>query len=280
MQSNQLVKNVFTPEKHMTVDQGELLTKGQKRFPDITTYFRGFNTDIGIEVEVENVHHPDKKLTFWELEEDGSLKIRGLELISAPICGHNIDYALAELQEYLDTQNCLWSHRTSIHVHIYVGDFTIAQLRTLTALYAVMEPLFFSMVADTRRGNSFCYHIRDLCPDDVSFGNNQLKYCAFNVGTGLTKYNTVEFRHMHGTSDMQMIRRWIQLIVKLHKYVKENTHKDIIDQILNLNTTSAYQDLVFRVFGKTSILFLNLDLKKELEDGVLWAKVFFACGEQ
>lgn len=274
MQNTQPVKKAFSCQYDSKIDQVEYLIKGQKKFPDIATYFKGYTTPLGIEVEVENIRNPFPKMIYWNPTEDGSLKINGVELVSCPLAGHNIDYALAELNKALANEECLWSHRTSIHVHIYVGDFSVEKLKLFTAMYAVLESLFFSQVDEVRRGNPFCYHIRDLEPANVRIGNAELKYCAFNLGTGINNYNTVEFRHMNGTGDVVQIRRWIQLIVKLHRFVQETNNKDIYKLISELNTTSQYMELVRQVFGKTSILFMTRDLKKDMEEGVLWAKVF------
>lgn len=274
MRSAKYVKKEYPPQKVIQVDQVEMLTKGQKKFPDLTTYFKGFTSPIGIEVEVENCLTPEKKQIYWNVTEDGSLKVQGVEFVSHPISGHNIDYALAELKAYLETQNCLWSHRTSIHVHTYVGDFSMEKLTAFTALYAVFESLFFSTVDEVRRGNSYCYHLRDLEPNNIKIGTRDMKYCAFNLGTGIENYNTVEFRHMQGTGDFVKIRRWVQMIVKLHRFVKDNKNEDIFRLINELNTNSQYVAITRHVFGNTAILFLDRDLKADLEEGVLWAKVF------
>jgi hypothetical protein len=109
----------------------------------------------------------------------------------------------------------------------------------------------------------------------ISLGNPDAKYCALNVGSSIRKYGTIEFRQHHGTADRTMLRRWIQLIVKLHNYVRKTNPKEIKDTIEALNTNSHYHQFLGNVFGQTAAVFPPMVLQRAMEDGVLWAKVYF-----
>lgn len=275
MSDRQHVKAAYPATKRVVDNNLKLLLKGRKLFPDLPLFFKPYDNTIGIEVEVEGVTEHFQDLVYWDQKEDGSLYDSGAEFVTHPISGHNIDYAIAELGLILQNlPRHRWSHRCSIHIHSHVGNLSVKKLNLLVALYAVLEPLFFHFVDEVRRGNPYCYHIRDLAPKDIQFGHERMKYCALNVGTALAMFNTVEFRHMHGTSDLKSIRRWVQLCVKLQKFVADTRDKEIEQLILNLNTVSNYMDLVNKVFGQSAKLFTGLDLKTELEEGALWAKVY------
>lgn len=274
MSENRLVKHTWYREKAVKFPNfAELIDKVKGKY-NIQTFFGGFSNPIGIEVEVENIPFPTEDYRFWTYTKDGSLKISGVEFISMPLAGRCIDYALAEFKDILSNRNCLWSHRTSIHVHNNVDNLTVGQLHAFVSTYAVLEELFFSLVADHRKGNPYCYHLTDTNPRRVELGMYEAKYCAFNVGNCLREHNTVEFRHMQGTQDFKQIRRWIQLIVKLHYYISKNDPDEVVKRIFNLNTVSDYGAFVHDVFKSSAVLFRSLDLQRLMEEGVAWAKVY------
>jgi len=235
------------------------------------TYFQNHRNLIGIEVEVENNgkwQWPTGML-FWQVESDNSLKQNGAEFISTPVGGRNIDYALFELQDVLPEAR-LWSHRTSIHVHSDVRHLRLWQLRALISYYAVFENAFFSIVAEHRQGNSFCYPITDLPPGVTPFNGQELKYCAFNPGSSMY-HGTVEWRHMDGNDDFRRIRRWIQLICKLQKWVESKGRTDLKDTINIVCNNGSYEQLAREIFGPTIIAFGDFDFKTECDKTIKWA---------
>ncbi len=260
--------------------QSALEEKGAKFYhsEELKTFFSGYKIPIGIEVEVEGFSQEKwpQKCIYWNLDKDGSLKDHGAELISTPVAGKNIDYALRELANGMKDQRPRWSHRCSVHIHINVRAWSFEQLRSLIGLYAVFENLFFSLVPEDRRANGFAYPLTDIMPQDVRFGWDEGKYCALNVGSCIAKFGTVEFRHMAGTADPITLRRWIQLIVKLHSYVKKQGAEAVERTVTGLNTNSEYQALLTNVFGATAQIFPPTVLQNSMEEGVLWSKIYFA----
>jgi hypothetical protein len=262
--------------------QSVLEDRGSKIYaaPDFKTFFSAFRVPIGIEVEVEGFAVEKwPKCIYWVVDKDGSLKDHGHELISVPVAGKNIDYALKELVEAMKVQQPRWSHRCSVHVHINIRQWTIQQARALVMAYAVFENLFFSLVPEDRRAGGFAYPITDTIPGEFQFGYQDGKYSAMNIGSSIAKFGTVEFRHMYGTADPIILRRWIQLIVKLHAYVKKAGTEKVIEAVLGLNTTSEYQKFLWEVFGQTANVFPPTVLQKSMEDGVLWAKLYYFGGK-
>ena len=250
-----------------------------KKFPNLPTFFGKYKNPIGIEIEVEQAPVFETKPIFWVRDKDGSLKIDGAEFISVPLSGRCIDYALAEIYPLISQQDCLWSHRTSIHVHLNVNTFTVKKVKTLIALYACLEELFFFFVDDLRKGNNYCYPLTDLNPESLMLGMPEQKYCAFNVGNALEEHNTVEFRHMHGTGNIKSIRRWIQLIVKLHHYVDKTPCDQIRQRIKTLNYVSEYNQFISEIFGVTAKFFDKLNLQQMMEENVFWAKLYLIFGK-
>jgi hypothetical protein len=260
-------------------NQVDLLQSAKLLYGEIKpTYFGGYKNPIGIEVEVENVTQSYQKIPFyWSSTQDNSLKVKGTELISSPIGGHNIDYAIHELERTLKeiAPNALWSHRTSIHVHCNISDLSRAKLELLIAYYALLEPLYFSFVAPHRHGNSFCYPLVDVLPANARkyIGDANIKYCALNIGAVGT-HSTVEFRHLEGTGDMTKIRRWIQLVVKLYDFIESNPIPQLNSRFKGLGTKKDYSELVQDIFGKTSVLFNNLDHRGMMYQNYKWSSLF------
>lgn len=279
MRASDRVKDLFPTDKsHLYVAVPRLET-AISQFGEIKTFFGKYKNPIGIEIEIENAYPPEKNLLFWSWTHDGSLKIEGIEFVSIPLSGHCVDYALHEISPTVTNTDNLWSHRTSIHIHQNVSDFNIEKLTTLVGLYAVFEDLFFSFVDQKRKGNNYCYPLTDTSPKLLNWGDENLKYCALNFGNSLKSYNTIEYRHLHGTGSMKTIRRWIQLIVKLHHYVDTHDPKEIRNKIKELSYTSQYRKFLSEIFGVTSSLFDGLSLEEAMNRCVVWAKMYLLLKE-
>lgn len=210
-------------------DQVVYLSEAINRYGRLErSYFGGLNRAIGIEFEMESAngrweHFYKRNLPlFWKHVQDGSLKKDGVELVSRPVCGHGIDYALHEVEMFLAPNKNLITNsvRTSIHVHCDVSDFETEELDHLVALYALFENLFFAVQGPFRQNNPYCYEITSLLPGSVEV-DDQIKYCAFNIAPVRTQLS-VEFRHADFRLDMRTNRRWIQLVAKFMHFAGKN----------------------------------------------------------
>lgn len=263
------------PLQSLLEERGAKMLAQDARFK---TFFSKYKVPIGIEVEVEGFRAMSwPRTVYWQTDRDGSLKDQGMELISVPVAGRNIDYALLELEKAFAEQSPRWSHRCSVHVHINVRNWKLSQLTSLIGTYAVFEHLFFSLVPSYRKATGYAYPLTDIAPEQVSIGYEDHKYAALNVGTCIKDYGTVEFRHMEGTADRNTLRRWIQLIVKLHDFVKKADPALLKARILTLNTNSEYELFLREVFGQTAVIFPDTVLQRAMEDGVTWAKLFLGA---
>jgi hypothetical protein len=274
----------YQPLEHQDVIE-EYCIDYLKQSPDVETKFGIYSNPIGIEIELENfcvVKSIPYELCMWQFIEDSSLKIMGRELVSYPMSGRAIDVAL---DQYKGILNCLadkpdTGHRCSIHVHVNVRELTQPQLTAFVASYACLEQLFFSLVKDHRKGNSYCYPLTDLHPDSASIMKYDpaFKYCAFNTDPVL-RYGTVEFRHFHATTDIKEITRWLQLICKLYKFVANTPPLEIRKQIMRMNSLSTYSHFVDNIFLPLGFMFDNRHLQELMEDEVAWAKQFLLANK-
>lgn len=249
-----------------------------KKYGEIQTFFGlpVYKNPIGIEVELENYGGLCIPPLYWNTKEDASLKDSGAELVSIPLRGRNIDYALHELGIFAKDSCWKFSHRTSVHVHCNVSTYTKYQLRALMAIYACMEELYFSFVGELRRGNTFCYRLVGT-PAEIVFyihdkeGSECTKYCAFNIQP-IRRQLTVEFRHLEGTSDPKQLRRWIQLCAKLVGYVATMDPKTCTEIVSTALTEGGMPALIKEILGDTGdALFTDRQIAESVNNGELWA---------
>jgi hypothetical protein len=245
-----------------------------EKFPEIRTFFTNYRNPIGIEVEVENCPHPEqskKMFALWKSHSDGSLKIKGMEFISLPVSGRQVDYALHEMETFLQgKKNLLWSHRTSIHVHQNMSTMYVEQLRAYLMVYGLFEDLFYSMCAPHREGNPYCYRATETDPGQYMTLRESNKYCGLNLYPLKTQC-TVEWRQMHGNDDFRLIRRWVQVIMKLHAWANSIPSTRITPYVVSMIHEQQFTALAKRIFGASVALWNEEQIIRSGRRNALWA---------
>jgi hypothetical protein len=227
---------------------------------------------VGLEIETEGCQQTMEWYMvtlgkLWETKTDGSL--RGInngqvypgnafEFISKPA---GIGVTLAELVEFWKSTgftNANYSDRCSIHVHTNVQDMTPEQVATLCLVYSVVEEVLFEFinhygvteVSKYRDTGVYCVPwnqcrmnhqmVTNMFADlDYSFRNWQ-KYTALNIIPART-LGTVEWRHMHGTANMDKITKWLNIIGSILLYAKTREFSEVVKILTALNDNSAYR---------------------------------------
>ena len=245
------------------------------KYREIPKFFGAYLRPIGLEFEMENcaarMHAFSKQGIYWRATEDGSLRNSGIEMISLPLSGHNIDYALHEMEQFLkESPDTEASIRTSIHVHTDVSDWGVRDLYSLPAFYALFEPLLFSLQSERRIGNPYCYEITDLFPRQIDIDPG-MKYCALNLAPAQTQLS-VEWRHADFSTDMRKNRRWIQVVCKMMHYADK--HKETMkEDLLRIICSDDYLKLFYSVMGKSAPLFAG-DIQEMMKRNALWSATF------
>lgn len=245
--------------------------------------FSNPKTFIGVEVEVENVLKIDPNLTlmFWSVKEDGSLRNRGKEFVTPGVLSVNyLEPALVQLFRSLNN-DIDFSHRTSIHFHLDVRQLTLQQLVAFVLTYTTVENLLFKYVGTNRRTNIFCVPITEtgvmehMGDDPKKFiwavEKSWMKYTAFNLLPTATQ-GSVEFRHMPGTSNINKLLGWVEMICRLKTFVYKHSYDTIVDQILHLNSNSMYKQFVESIFGDMTAYLDMSNLLMDMEKPVYLAK--------
>jgi hypothetical protein len=262
------------------------------------------NTFVGIEVEVERVLRTTSVLKLpngshlWGAKEDGSLRNEGREFVSLPIKGKAIPFALTTLHGILHNEkNCVgheFSERTSVHVHVDARELSVEQLANVVLTYIMVEPLLYKFCGKSRHQSIFCVplnfsdqgerigRLMNVNNNSVDTHNNEvvnsisrwLKYTGFNLRP-LVEYGTMEFRHMPGTMDVDLLINWINILLKIKNYGKQQSFEKYKARLMDMNTTSEYFNFLMEVFGEHAGLLNDNHLQSYMEEMVIFIKDIF-----
>lgn len=231
-------------------------------------------TLVGVELEFENYRRSISDLPmlaliehFWEFKSDGSLRNKGIELVShLGLTANEVNTGLTLLSNALKTTELKAIEATArcgYHVHLNFKCETVATLQKMILVYGIFEQFLFS-ISGNRGKNINCVPLLDLHESrifsrflDTPHKINAVelsevissisKYCAFNLGA-LHQHGTIEFRHHEGTKDMGVVLCWLQLLLDLLTYARNTTEQHIKHTLYELNTTSQYRQFLYEVF--------------------------------
>lgn len=218
---------------------------------------------FGIEIEVENCGIPLECDYYWKPKPDNSLRDNGVEFVSIPLRLDQVENALL----YLDSKikkvgnSPRFSNRTSVHIHMDARSFTQDQLWCFVILYSIFEKHFYSFAGKRREGSIFCVplyktnYIRNLNEFVFGLSATWSKYCGLNLSpmfanTQTQVYGTVEFRHLYGTLDPEIIIQWMLSIYLLKKTALTWTRENLTKELQEMNTSSGYLYLYKLIFGE------------------------------
>lgn len=233
---------------------------------------------VGVEVELEGIDGQVFKNSCLDCHTDHSLKVNGMEFVTIPLQLKYLEVELKRLFDNFKNKPPLISSRCSVHVHVNVRDMTPEQIINMTLLYMVFERSLFRISGDRHLSN-FCvplYSCHEMVErlfldalDMVSW--KWYKYSALNLspiwGGESTKIGTVEFRHMHGSTDVEEIVNWCNIITSIKRAAQKFEQEEILAHIRTMNTTSGYYWLVKEVFGRWSKMLTRLpEFQEDTED--------------
>jgi len=241
--------------------------------------------EAGINITDEGYTH--RVMDSWKCVSDSSLSHGGFELVSPPMKGaSNIDNQITTICEAIKGLTRVNS-TCGIHVHFEVLDkyhfkrrvdtrtergklqalknkpakkFTANLLRN----YGYFQTVIDSLVAPSRRGNTYCRNIPEgaqMNKTQISnFVSNKENYAHLIYGmsgryqvinlSSLENYGTVEFRQMNGSTNQRKILNWIRILERLvsRSWDRKYSNRDCKD--FNL-TMDGFMD--FLGFGNNEI---------------------------
>ena len=220
---------------------------------------------IGIEMECEGAPGINRSATtgldrnvpeYWKRVEDGSLRNRGAEYITeVPLFGDAIREALRSFEQFYHKNSLVSSFRTSTHIHV---DFsqprdTLHLVQDFLMGYYLLEEAFFGFDSPLRADCGYCYmfsvaenELLNLlkAKNDAEFrayANSTSRYYGCNP-QALAKFGTIEFRHLSLVTDPATVLRWINLILRLKKFMLDNCSA-------KLNALEAIEAVGFDAFS-------------------------------
>ena len=204
----------------------------------------------GLECEIESVRNREN-LAGFKATEDGSLRNSGVEFISPPVDRLALGAMFKNLHASLHLYNReeAFSPRTSTHVHVNCKSLNDEQVKNIVLMYALLEEFFFAMVDGNRRGNIHCVPLSETFLSNYYNANlNHMlqrwhKYTALNL-LPLAKLGTIEFRHLQGTNDQNLLEEWLLALDKLWSAGQ----KIQVDEAL-LTNHDALLDLFLMIFN-------------------------------
>lgn len=211
----------------------------------------------GVEFEVEYrsssmMRHNLRCPPGWERVNDHSLR-NGVELVSSPSTSFSASRAVLGIYRTWEDCTMRTSLRCGIHVHANVRDRTAAQLRSLCAAYALVEPLFALHCGPERENNVYCvptYWLTESIGQfaqwlsamealeeppsafrqDALVPNFWSKYTSLNLGR-ITDLGTVEFRMCPTFENSEDTLRFLRSIYSLDRATMELTAEELADAI-------------------------------------------------
>lgn len=197
---------------------------------DNPEYTKFDNFLAGVECEIESVSGLRSEVEHFRAEADGSLRNHGVEYISAPMTRDLLIPQFKKLHANLvyNNRKDAFSPRTSTHIHINCRTLDVDQLRTLLLMYALYEEVFFSLVNPDRRTNIHCVPLTETYlpsryrQDMRNIIKSWHKYTAFNL-LPIISQGTVEFRHLQGTDNAELLDEWLTCIQNLWELSQTNT---------------------------------------------------------
>lgn len=220
---------------------------------------------VGVEVELEGCRRIDRIMedaVHWAVVNEGSLRNRGAEFIFIqPFGGKDIILALEELEEIVGKMGTppVCSERTSVHVHVDVRDLSVPEYLNYMLLYLIFERSLFRVCGDERKSNSFCRAVTAsqglidriahmvMDHDSIALEVDRLareRYTAMNVGA-VQRFGSVEFRGHKGEWRKEPILRWVNLLLSLKEFSKQEI--DWTNMLMDISQ-EGYSEFARRVF--------------------------------
>lgn len=250
-------------------------------FPFSTRESSRKDSRFGIEVEVENCPY-EYGSDFWHSTADTSLKIHGIEYVSAILQKKEVPEALTELYskvKYLANKSATFTPRTSIHIHSD-GKWMKQQNDIIPVIffYLLVEDLMYQFVEPHRRKNIFCVKTKESHYLRRHFLNQHLnldgmfKYAGFNLRS-LREHGTVEFRMLEGTYDIPKILQWVEFIDSIQKYAKDTDIENGLSFRKEVKNPERARSVIYPLFSKH---FSDQQIENSIQSGLNYFR-FLVC---
>lgn len=225
---------------------------------------------VGLELEVEAKKPLPEVNGIWLSKPEGSLRGHAMEYVTdGPIaCDNEKFQKIKLLTDILHNPALRVDHdspRTSLHVHVNVGQLTPVEMWTAATAYWLCENVLIKYCGqDMREANLFCLRLADaegvikMCSKDLAdkrpfryIKSDKIRYSAQNLNA-VPKFGSIEYRGMRGTTDPVIIDTWsdelYKMVVSSKKY---SDPADLLDKYANLDKKDFLKSLFSDHFVRT-----------------------------
>lgn len=240
----------------MIIDQLKKLRSGYRNYPG----------DVGIEIETETKDaYVIPPFSFWTVHQDGSLRDFGMEyILQQPLRVE--DQIWQALEEFRDKTKGIKfiqdSLTTSVHIHLNFLNQNFQTLGNFLVLYTMFENILIRYSGEDRLSNLFCLPICDaeetyknmmkmagaISHSNVNgliFNQDACKYAALNLSC-LGNYGSLEVRSHKGTTNIDRIFEWINILQSIKNYAQQ----DIVPQQIITSWKDRGSEILTDVFGR------------------------------
>lgn len=201
---------------------------------------------------------------YFNVHGDGSLRNNGKEFtFKGPYRGSKIVRALVAMDDCSRALEFTGSYRTSLHVHLDMGDLNFPEdLVLFGAVYCVVELFLYNFVGQNRFTCNYCvpwykhpYHFEQFIKTTRAYKdaavipafkhNKAYKYSGLNCFS-LGDFGTVEFRHAPVNMQLPKIITWINIIMRIKQWTQNNHHLSIprfIDSVIHRSPESMLSEI-------------------------------------
>lgn len=204
-----------------------------KHLKHVTHKLNPIDRTLGVEMEFISKLRFDRHQKWGVIKGDGSVRpestdpvrdrpdfgeYRGVEFASYVLNGDQLHTGVQETcKSFLPHPHDSYVNKTcGLHVHISVAGISDLGLRRVRDWWVFYQPIFFSLVDPSRRGNSYCRHV-----PEVDANRGSVRYEALNI-QAKNEHGTYEWRLHHGSIDPYEVIAWSELLLNF-----VHTHKDI-----------------------------------------------------
>ena len=245
----------------LDVNISEWIPMGRPLVPELTTC-----DALGIELEYEQVTNTESWASeYWVASLDGSLRNRGVELVSRPLAFGSVEAALSSVETMLRQSGAVATARCGLHTHMNMRPYSVGQIWSLACLYGIIEPALYQTYALDREDSMFAVPMwlntglvsalnRDITslrnldeegPMPLCTAVASSKYCALNF-TSLATFGTLEMRQPYCTRDFDAIRSWTDFCQRL---IEIGTSWEDPNEVLAYYERTSLEEIQERMFG-------------------------------
>jgi hypothetical protein len=247
--------------------------------------------EYGLEIETEALDpYEPPSMKHWTTHADGSLRNFGIEyVLRQPLNYEDIPAALNEFHIMTTKSEIrfLESVYSSVHIHVNVYHMEMIEMVNFITLYILFENILNRYCGPDRDGNLFC--LKTHCAESTvstvvdmfkemgkgmangrdsiaRLNENNLKYAALNLFT-LRKFGSLEIRTHRGSTDVNEIFTWVEIVNTIKKASKLFVSPQ---QILLMAKQEGYEAFFNRVFDseKLQSLLWNSNSLQDIDNNI------------